>query len=439
MAGDNTRRRKGRKKGRHPERALSAAFVRTVTEPGRYCDGNGLYLHVDPSGARRWVQRLVIQGRNRMLGLGGCALVSLAEARAMARRNRKTARAGRDPRAGARTHAAPCTCGRPAVPAPAAPAPPGGAPAFEDAAAEVFTLHRPAWRSERHATQWLRTLQLHAFPVLGARPVSDIDTADVMAVLAPIWHEKPETARRVRQRIGKVMQWSIALGWRDDNPAGEAIGAALPKPGRGRRHFRALPHGEVGAAVAAVRRSGAAPAARLAFEFLVLTAARSGEARAAEWREMHPEAAEWRVPAARMKAGRAHRVPLSDRALATLAEARALDDGGGLVFPGARAGRPLADSTLSKLLRTLGLDAVVHGFRSSFRDWAAECTDAPHAAMEAALAHGVHDRVEAAYRRTDLFERRRALMAEWAAYLGAVEGGAGGPGGCDYFATSLHG
>lgn len=400
MADDNGGARKGRKKGRHPQNALSAAFVRTVERPGRYCDGNGLYLHVDPSGARRWVQRLRIQGRDRALGLGGCALVTLAEARASALDNRRAARAGGDPRAGGRGRT-------------------GAAPSFAEAAAAVHALHRPSWRSERHAGQWLATLRLHAFPRLGERSVAAIDTAGVMAVLTPIWHGKPATARRVRQRIGKVMQWAIAQGWRADNPAGEAIAAALPRRGGGERHYRALPHGEAAAFAAALRASGARPAARLALEFLMLTAARSGEARLAAWSEIDADAAVWTLPAARMKAHRVHRVPLSGPALEALAEARALDDGSGLVFPGARAGRPLSDSTISKLVRSLHAGASAHGFRSTFRDWAAECAGAPHAVMEAALAHAVRDRTEAAYARTDLFARRRALMEDWAAYLGA--------------------
>ena len=388
---------KGRKKGRHPENALTVSFVRAVAKPGRYCDGNGLYLQVDPSGARRWVQRLRVHGRDRTLGLGGCALVPLAEARAKALDNRRLARAGGDPLARGRAAA--------------------GVPSFADAAQTVCALHRPSWRSAKHAAQWLTTLERYAFPRLGARPVSAVDTADVMAVLTPIWHRKPATAQRVRQRIGKVMLWAVAQGWRADNPAGEAVGAALPRRnGAAARHFPALPHGEVAAALAALRASGARPAVRLALEFLVLTAARSGEVRAAEWREMDRGGAVWSVPAERMKSKRAHRVPLAGRALEVLAEARALDDGE-LVFPGARRGRPLSDSTLLKTLRALGLDTVVHGFRSSFRDWAAERTDAPHAVMEAALAHAVRDRAEAAYARTDLFGRRRALMERWAVYV----------------------
>ena len=394
----------GRKpKGKHPDKALSPAFVRKASKPGRYNDGNGLFLKVDPSGAKRWGQRLVIHGRQRTLGLGGCALVTLAEAREAALANRKIARSGGDPLAQRRRTA--------------------DIPTFESAAATVIELHRHGWRNEKHAAQWEATLRTYVHPHMGKRSVADITTADVMAVLMPIWNEKPETARRVRQRISTVMKWAVAQGYRGDNPAGDAIGAALPKHnGKTKRHHRALPHGEVAAAIEAVRGSNAGRSVKLAFEFLVLTAARSGEVRLATWDEIDRDAKTWTVPASRMKAGREHRVPLSKRTLAILDEVQALSDGSGLVFPGTRTGKPLSDMTLSKLMRDLDLDAVPHGFRSSFRDWAAECTNAPRDVMEAALAHTVRDKVEAAYNRTDLFERRRALMDQWASYLDGAAG-----------------
>ena len=294
----------GRKtKGKHPEKALTPTFVRKTTKPGRYYDGNGLFLKVDPSGAKRWGQRLVIRGRQRTLGLGGCMLVSLAEAREVALENRKIARAGGDPLERRRKT---------------------DPPSFEAAAATVIELHRAGWRNEKHAAQWGASLRDYAFPRLGRRSVADITTADVMAVLMPIWNEKPETARRVRQRISTVMKWTVAEGHRSDNPAGEAIGAALPRyNGRAKRHHRALPHCEVAAAIEAVRSSRAGIAVKLAFEFLILTAARSGEVRLATWDEIDRNKATWTVLASRMKAGVEHRVPLSDRALAILDEARA--------------------------------------------------------------------------------------------------------------------
>ena len=379
--------------------ALTARFVATVTQPGRYRDGpggHGLGLLVTPTGARCWFQRIVIRGKSRDLGLGGYPLVSLAEARNKAFENRKLARAGGDPLALKRR---------------------ADVPAFAEAAARVHEIHGPGWRNARHAATWLSSLREYAFPRFGERPVSDVTAQDVMAVLLPIWHSKPETARRVRQRIGAVMRWAIAEGHRLDNPAGEILTAALPRNnGNGPRHHRALPYGDVAGALAAVRASGAGMSTRLAFEFLVLTAARSGEVRLATWDEIDVEARVWTVPGERMKAGREHRVPLCARALAILDEARILRDATGLVFPGTRRG-PLSDMTLSKLLRDLGIDAVPHGFRSSFRDWAGECTRFPREVCETALAHTNPNKVEAAYARSDLFEKRRELMTAWARYL----------------------
>lgn len=382
---------------------LTVARIRSLKRPGLHGDGDGLYLHVSKTGARSWIQRITIAGRRRDIGLGGFPVVSLAEARQAALDNRKLVYAGGDPLALKRATAV---------------------PTFEEAAERVIALHRPAWRNEKHAAQWTATLRQYAFPRMGKRPVSVIGTADVMAVLMPIWLEKPETAKRVRQRISTIMKWAVAQGYRVDNPAGDAIGAALPKGnGNGKRHHRALPHDEVAAAIEAVHGSGAGMAAKLAFEFLILTAARSGEVRQAAWTEIDTDAAVWTVPATRMKSGKEHRVPLSPRALAILDEARAIDDGGGLVFPSPlHRGKPMSNMTLSKIMRELGMDAVPHGFRSSFRDWAAERTNAGHAVMEAALAHTVSNKVEAAYNRTDLFEKRRDLMARWADYLAGGSG-----------------
>ena len=382
-------------RGRRPHNALSAAFVRTA-KPGYYCDGNGLYLRVDRSGARRWEQRLRIQGRNRTLGLGGCQLVSLAEAREKAFTNRKIARSGGDPRT--ERHKV------------------RDMPTFAEAAARVLEQKRPGWRSGKHPEDWISSLRAYAFPELGHRPVGEITTADILAVLTPIWHGKHVTARRVRQRIGAVMKWAVAMGLRPDNPAGDVLDQALGRHRVVVQHMRALPHSEVAGAIEAVRTSAAALVTRLAFEFMVLTACRSGEVRLAGWDEIDLEAGEWTIPGERMKAQRPHRVPLSGRAVEILGEARTLGDGGGLVFPSSE-GRPLSGSTLSTLLRGLRIAAVPHGCRSSFRDWCGECSNAPREVAEAALAHVVRDKVEAAYARSDLFERRRVLMDAWAAYL----------------------
>ena len=387
---------------------LTAAFVRTVNRPGVYGDQHGLRLRVYESRKRKsiskhWIWRGTVNGVRRDVGLGAFPYVSLAEARQKAFEHRKISWAGGDPVALKR---------RPDV------------PTFAEAVETVIGIHREGWKDAgKSEKQWRASLRDYAMPRLGRRRVDQITTADVMAVLIPHWHTKNETMRRVRQRIGAVMKWAVAQGYRGDNPAGDAISAALPKNGSVRRHQRALPFTEVGAALAKVRTSGAHGLTALAFEFLVLTACRSGEVRLATWDEVDLDSATWTVPANRMKAKRDHRVPLSARALQILQEARAFEDGSGLVFPSPRA-RAISDNTVSKLLRELGIEAVPHGFRSSFRDWAAECSDAPREVCELALAHVNSDRVEAAYRRTDLFDRRRVLMEEWSSFVaGSGESG----------------
>ena len=381
---------------------LTSAFVRTVATAGKYSDEHGLMLRVLPSGSKQWVQRIVVRGRRCDIGLGGYPIVMLAQARETALENRRLARAGGDPLA---------LRAQPDV------------PTFEAAAAAVIELHAATWKdSGKSAAQWRASLDTYAMPRLGTMPVNRIGMGDVMAVLLPIWNDKRETARRVRQRIRAILQWAIAKGYRTDNPAGDAIAAALPKNGNVVQHQRAIPHCEVAAAIRAVHGSDAGVSTRLAFEFLVLTAARSGEVRGARWDEIDLDAATWTVPAERMKGGRPHRVPLSARALAVLAESAEIADGAGLVFPGSRRGKPLSENTMGKVIRDLGIPCVTHGFRSSFRDWAAESTNTPREVCEAALAHTVRDRVEAAYNRTDLFNRRRALMEQWALYVGTDAG-----------------
>ena len=381
---------------------LSARFVATIEQPGRYGDGRGsggLSLLVKHTArghlAKSWAQRISLEGRQRNLGLGSWPHVSLAEAREKCALNLAARRRGELVTGRKRT-----------------------VPTFEEAVEKVIAVHRAGWKdSSRSEEDWRATLRDYAIPNLGGRPVHRINTADVMAVVLPIWNEKRVTARRVRQRIGAVMRWAVAQGYREDNPAGEAIGAALPRNGVRPQHLAALPYSEVAGALEQVRGSSAYSGTVLAFEFLVLTACRSGEVRGARGEEMDLEGREWRIPPERMKTGREHRVPLSTAALAVLREARALADGSGVVFPSARGG-PLSKLAIGKLVRDLGIGAVPHGFRSSFRDWAAECSDAPREVCELALAHVNTNSIEAAYRRTDLFERRRTLMEQWAVFLG---------------------
>ena len=251
-------------------------------------------------------------------------------------------------------------------------------------------------------------------------PVDRISREDVLRVLSPIWGVRMETARRIRQRIRTILRWCMAHGYVEHNVAGEAIDGALPPMPRLKAHLRALPYHEVAAALATVEASKASLASKLCLRFLVLTAARSGEARGATWDEIDMDAREWRIPSARMKGAVDHRVPMSDAALEALEQARPLSGGEGLIFPSPiKPGRPMSDMTLTGVLRKTGLAerATVHGFRSAFRDWAAECTSAPHAVMELSLAHAVGSSVEQAYARSDLIEKRRALMNHWAAFV----------------------
>ncbi len=387
--------RKTKPKGRHPQKALSAAFIRSAP-PGRHADGNGLYLFVQPSGTRSWIQRLLVRGRRRELGLGSVALVPLAEAREKALANRKLARQGGDPLAEKRRSQ--------------------GIPTFAEAAMRVLEQKRNGWRNPKHSREWLSSLSRFAFPRIGKMPVSEVTSADVLEIVTPIWHRKVATAKRVRQRLRAVLEWAVAMEYRHDNPC-DRIGPVLGAQQDVTEHMQAVPHREAGAVIRRVRASAALPGVKLALEFLVLTAARWGEVRWAEWKEIDRDGRVWTVPARRAKTNRRHRMPLCGRALEILKAAYALEEGAGLLVFTHGGGKPLHDSMLRRLLRKLGIAAVPHGFRSTFRDWAGEETDHPREVIEAALAHVVRNRVEAAYARSDLFERRRVLMDDWARYL----------------------
>ena len=296
----------------------------------------------------------------------------------------------------------------------------GSTPTFRKAALQVHRINLPTWRNRKYAAQWISTLETYVFPTIGDMKVDAIRKRDVLACLTPIWTAKPETARRVRQRMRSVFSWGMAHDYVEYNVAGEAIDAALPAMPKIKAHYRSLPYQDVPAALSLIEESRASKSAKLCFRFVVLTACCSGEARLATWDEIDREAEVWTVPSHRMKAVRDHRVPLSGLALRVVDAAAAIADGSGLLFPSpVRQGRPLSDITLTNLLRSSGLGdrATLHGFRSSFRIWATERTSASHAAMELALAHSVGSAVEQAYMRSDLLEQRRALMHEWVSYL----------------------
>jgi integrase len=379
---------------------LTARGAATL-KPGKYGDGGGLWLHVSESGNGRWVYRFQIAGKVSEAGLGSRDVVSLAEAREAASAARKLAKSGISPVAEKRKAAT-------AIRA---------KPPFGEIANALIAAKESQWRNEKHRAQWRMTLETYAAP-LRSRPVDEIDTADVLGVLKPLWQRAPETASRLRGRIEAVLDAAKAQGYRSgENPAAWRghLSHLLPKRGKlTRGHHAAMPYPNVPAFVAQLREQESVSA--LALEFLILTATRLGEVLGARWDEIDLEAKVWTAPAERMKAAREHRIPLSSRALAILeklSEART----GELLFPGRRVNQPLSTSTLLIFMRALGVEtATIHGFRSAFRDWAGNETHFPREVCEAALAHSVGGAVEQAYRRGDALEKRRALMDAWAAY-----------------------
>ena len=384
-------------KGKHPHKKLTAKAINSYSIPKKYSDGNGLYLVVDKSGNKRWLLRIVVRGKRRDIGLGGWPTVSLADARNEAALMGQIARKGGDPLEERRKRLVQC-------------------PTFREAAKRVHAEHSGSWKNAKHAAQWINTLDTYVFPRFGKLPVDKVGTADVIGALTPIWLTEQETARRVRQRIGTVLDWAKAKGYRNDENPVRSVTKALPKQLKSHSHHASLPYSEVSDFLTALRVSDSGASARLAFEFLILTAARTSEVILAQWVEIDLDEREWTIPAERMKARKEHRVPLSKRALEILTEARKLNDGKGLVFEGRKPGEPLSQMAFLMILRRMGKNITAHGFRSTFRDWAAEQTNFPREVCEAALAHTVNNKVEAAYFRSDLFEKRRKLMKAWSEY-----------------------
>jgi integrase len=387
---------------------LTARRVETVKRPGAFADGGGLYLEIAKSGAKSWVFRYQIGGRRRDMGLGSVKTFGLAEARERALEARRAVARGIDPietRRAQRGAAAVATA---------------KSMTFAQCADAFIAAHQTGWRNEKHRYQWRQTVASYMNPVLGALDVQVVDVGLVMKAIEPIWTVKPETAGRVRGRIESILDWATTRGDRTgENPARWRghLENLLPARSKVRRveHYAALPYPEIGAFMSQLRRSDG-PSAR-ALDFAILTAARTGEVIGARWDEINVAERIWTVPADRMKAGREHRVPLSNAALAIVEKMAAIRTGE-YVFPGGKAGRPMSNMALLMLLRRMGRgDLTAHGFRSTFRDWAAERTNFPAEVAEMALAHTVSDKVEAAYRRGDLFEKRREIMAAWANFV----------------------
>lgn len=389
---------------------LSVQRINKLASPGRYCDGGGLWLQVKPGGTKSWLLRYMHRGRARAMGLGPAELIGLADARERAREARRLLLDGIDPidrrRQERQTRQLEAT----------------KATTFADAVERYLLSHERSWRNDKHRAQWRATLSTYALPEIGKLPLGDIDTPLVLKILSPIWSVKPETASRLRGRIEAVLAWGIAQGLRaGPNPAMWKNHLSKLLPPRARmatvQHHAALPYVELPAFMAGLRAHIGLSAAAL--RFTILTAARTGEAINARWSEIDLAARLWTIPPKRMKAGRQHRVPISDAALEVLATLPRMADCD-YVFPGARTGKPLSNMAMLQLMRELRPGYVPHGFRSSFKDWATEATGHPREAIELALAHRVGDAVEQAYMRGDLFEKRRALMSDWAIFCRGV-------------------
>ena len=375
---------------------LTALQIRNLKKPGRYGDGDGLALVLTAPSKGSWVLRSTIKGRRRDIGLGSLSLVTLKEARENAFDMRRDIQRGIDPIAERRKKEIVVL-------------------KFADAARTVHREQKASWKNGKHQNQWITTLEKYAFPTLGDRLVNDIEGPLIRECLLPIWLDKPETARRVKQRIGVVLDWAYANGMRETEAPMRSLGRALPRQPKQDSHFAAMPYENIPAFFTHLHKR--ASVARLALEFLILCASRSGEVRGAKWAEIDLKNRLWTIPAERMKVGKEHVVPLTGAAIDVLQRARPFyAECSDLIFPGRNVLRPMSDMTLLKILRYAKLPVTVHGFRSSFRDWAAEQTSYPGEVAEAALAHTLANKVEAAYRRTNYLDKRRELMRDWAAF-----------------------
>jgi integrase len=387
---------------------LTALQVRRATEPGMYLDGGGLYLQVTSARARSWLYRYTLDGRERYLGLGSASAIDLKEARELATEARRLRAKGIDPVEERRARRATRKLEN------------ARTMTFKQCGESYIASHESGWRNDKHRQQWRSTLGTYVYPVIGALPVQKIDTALVTKVLEPIWLKRPETATRVRGRIERILDWAKARDFRQgENPARWRghLDKLLPDQSKISRvtHHAALPYGEIPAFMAELR--GRKSISARCLELTILTALRTSEVIGARSGEIDFEARVWTVPGSRMKAGKEHKIPLSQRALAILEDLH--DEQNEFVFAGGRAGQPLSDAAMRKMLALMGrADLTVHGFRSSFRDWAADWTNFPSEVAEMALAHAIGDKVEAAYRRGDLFEKRRRLMNAWADFCG---------------------
>ena len=394
----------GKMTKKHPNNELTALKIKKLTIPGRYADGNNLYLEVDKSGARRWTLRVTILGRRRDMGLGGISTVSLEEARELAYQYRKIARSGGDPilerqkNRGLQTTLIYCT-------------------------KKVHAINLPTWKNEKFAKQWLSSLEHHVFPTIGKLPISQVTSADILRVLTPIWNTKGDTAKKIKQRLRMIIKWARAQGcFQGDDPV-ELAEQALPKQLKSDDHHKSLEFEKLPEMISNLRKSKISLPTKLALEFTILSACRTSEVLNAKWEEIDLTKLIWSIPSERMKGGKVHQVPLTDRMTVILNDCKKLKTNNDLLFPSEINGEALSNNTMRLALKKrLKIDATVHGMRSSFKDWASETTNFANEVSEMALAHTISNKTELAYRRRTLIEKRRHLMQKWSDYLNNKEG-----------------
>ena len=394
----------GKMTKKHPNNELTALKVRKLDIPGRYADGNNLYLEIDKSGARRWTLRVTILGRRRDMGLGGVSTVSLEEARELAYQYKKIARSGGDPilerqkNKGLQTTLIHC-------------------------AKKVHQINLPTWKNQKFAKQWFSSLEHHVFPTIGKLPISQVTSADILRVLTPIWNTKGDTAKKIKQRLRMIIKWARAQGYFQGDDPVELAEQALPKQLKSDDHHKSLEFEKLPEMISNLRKSKISLPTKLALEFTILSACRTNEVLNAKWEEIDLTKLVWSIPSERMKGGKVHQVPLTDRMTVILNDCKKLKTNNDLLFPSEINGEALSNNTMRLALKKrLKIDATVHGMRSSFKDWASETTNFANEVSEMALAHTISNKTELAYRRRTLIEKRRQLMQRWSDYLNNKEG-----------------
>ncbi len=384
---------------RHPFNKLTAMTVKKLSKPGKYADGNNLYLQIDISGARRWILRLTVGHRRRDMGLGSTMIVSLEEARQLARLYRGIAKSGGDPFLERQKER-------------------GFKVTFAYCAQKVHELNKPTWKNEKFALQWYSSLENHVLPKIGKLPISQITSSDILNVLSPIWNTRTDTARKLKQRIRLIIKWARAKGYFQGDDPVELAEQALPRKKRSDNHHRSLSYKDVPDLIVKIRKSKISLPTQLAIQFTILSACRTSEVLRASWDEIDMQNLIWTIPAKRMKTGKIHEVPISSGMKDVLKDAKDKIGSPDYIFSSDQSGKELSNNTLRLAVqKRLGVDTTIHGMRSSFKDWASETTNFANEVSEMALAHVIPNKTEAAYRRGNLMDKRRHLMQIWSDFI----------------------